>query len=194
MKDNATGVPSFPQHDLSSPILIVRNSLKEELDNCTSPNPNESFACLALFSPSERGCVVPEAYTKICSPASSLKMQETWRPCPGQSFKTFAEFQELFEDFQERSHSVWVRNSSQTVAQANEYLEKKNAELIDAALVYKNIMFTCKFGGKQRGRIGFTDDQRAQKVRCHAEILLAYNHVSKALVIRSVNLDHNHHL
>lgn len=79
--------------------------------------------------------------------------ESDWKPCVGQSFKTFSEFEKLLEDYK-RTFTQWVIGHSRSAELENKYLQMRNATLIDPAIKYKYLTYTCKSGGKDRTGTG----------------------------------------
>lgn len=110
----------------------------------------------------------------------------------GATFRSFAEFENEFRQFQENSHVLFVTKSTKTVDVVNSRLSDA-VERLKPELKYANATFVCKHGGTvRRTAKGIRPNQRTMKLSCPATVVIAARRLRQLLEITKLNLEHNH--
>lgn len=110
----------------------------------------------------------------------------------GATFRSFAEFENEFRQFQENNHVLFVTKSTKTVDVVNARLSDA-VERLKPELKYANATFVCKHGGTVRRKAkGIHPNQRTLKLSCPAMVVIAARRSRQLLEITKLNLEHNH--
>ncbi|KAK3929704.1 Protein FAR1-RELATED SEQUENCE 5 [Frankliniella fusca] len=111
-----------------------------------------------------------------------------------QEFKSYSEFEKVLQEYQDSNYVLFVKGNGGTVKNANKDLPVDDPRRYPECLVYTNIVFTCKFGGKKRTGTG--DGRRPMqctyKVGCKAKLQLIASR-SGTLKVKVFHDEHENH-